>query len=197
MTPQTLDRAKAELRRFATLRRDAAAAAVAGAAAAVAERFFAAVRVPPGAAVSGFWPMRSEIDPRPILTELGALGHPFCLPVVVGKGRPLVFRAWRPGDALVAGDFGTQVPDAGQPDVVPRVLLVPLLAFDRNGYRLGYGGGFYDRTLAMLRAAGPALAVGLAVAAQEVESVPHDAMDARLDGIVTEAETVDLGMGRT
>ena len=79
----------------------------------------------------------------------------------------------------------------------PDVLLVPLLAFDRNGYRLGYGGGFYDRTLAMLRAAGPALAVGLAVAAQEVESVPHDAMDARLDGIVTEAETVDLGMGRT
>jgi len=159
MTPQTLDRAKAELRRFAALRRDAAAAAVAGAAAAVAERFFAAVRVPPGAAVSGFWPMRSEIDPRPILTELGARGHPLCLPVVVGKGRPLVFRAWRPGDALVAGDFGTQVPDAGQPDVVPRVLLVPLLAFDRNGYRLGYGGGFYDRTLAMLRAAGPALAV--------------------------------------
>jgi len=151
------------------------------------------VRVPAGAAVSGYWPMRSELDPRPILTALSARGHPLCLPVVAGKARPLVFRAWHPGDALVAGGYGTQVPDAGQEVVVPHLLLVPLLAFDRAGYRLGYGGGFYDRTLAALRAAGPVVAVGLAFCAQEVDTVPHDATDARLDWIVTEAEAIEIG----
>ncbi len=192
MTSPTLQQNKADLRRIAGERRDAAAA-TAGETAVVTDRFLAAVRVPPGAAVSGYWPMRSEIDPRPILTALHARGHSLCLPVVVGKGQPLIFRAWRPGDGLVAGGFGTQVPDEEQETVVPRLLLVPLLAFDRAGYRLGYGGGFYDRTLAALRAQGPVVAVGLAFSAQEVESVPHDATDARLDWIVTEAEALDVG----
>jgi 5-formyltetrahydrofolate cyclo-ligase len=192
MKPPALAQTKADLRRIAASRRDAAAAA-AGAAWAAADRFFAAVPVPPGAAVSGYWPMRSEIDPRPLLTELSARGHPVCLPVVMGKEQPLVFRSWQPGDAMVAGGFGTQVPGAEQKEVVPRVLVVPLLAFDRVGYRLGYGGGFYDRTLAILRAVGPVSAVGLALADQEVDTVPHDELDARLDWIVTEAEAMEIG----
>ena len=191
MNSSELDRAKAALRRSAGARRDVTAAAV-GVTAAVADRLLAAIRIPAGVVVSGYWPMRSELDPRPILTALGARGHPLCLPVVAGKGQPLVFRAWQPGDELVAGGYGTQVPAAGQEEIVPQLLMVPLLAFDRAGYRLGYGGGFYDRTLAALRAVGPAVAVGLAFAAQEVDSVPHGATDARLDWIVTEAEAIDL-----
>jgi 5-formyltetrahydrofolate cyclo-ligase len=192
MNLSALARSKAELRRIAGARRDAAAA-LAGITTAAGDRFLATVRIPPAAPVSGYWPMRSEADPRPILTALGARGHPLCLPVVVGKGQPLVFRAWRPGDALVAGGFGTLVPAPDQAPVVPRLLLVPLLAFDRRGYRLGYGGGFYDRTLAALRAAGPVVAVGLALSAQEVDAVPHDATDARLDWVVTEAQTLEIG----
>lgn len=189
MALPTIEQAKADLRRTAGKRRDAAA----DNAVAATDRFLAAVSVLPGAAISGYWPMRSEIDPRPVMTALAARGHPLGLPVVVGKGRPLVFRAWRPGDELMAGSFGTQVPGIDQKEVVPHLLLVPLLAFDRAGYRLGYGGGFYDRTLAALRAVGPAVAVGLAFSAQEVKSVPHDATDARLDWIVTEAHAIEIG----
>ncbi len=193
MTSPTLAQTKADLRRTAGERRDAAA----GDPAAVTDRFLTAVSVPPGATVSGYWPMRSELDPRPLMSALSARGHSVCLPVVAGKDRPLIFRAWRPGDALVAGEFGTQVPPANQmgadqEEIVPRLLLVPLLAFDRAGYRLGYGGGFYDRTLGALRAVGPVSAVGLAFAVQEVDTVPHDATDARLDWIVTEAEAIEI-----
>lgn len=195
MNLPALDSAKAALRRSAESRRDAAAAA-AGDTTAVAERLVAAVSIPAGAAVSGYWPMRSELDPRPILAALDARGHPLCLPVVVGTGQPLAFRAWQPGDELVAGGYGTQVPDAGKELIVPHLLLVPLLAFDRAGYRLGYGGGFYDRTLAALRAIGPVSAVGLAFAAQEVDTVPHGATDERLDWIVSEAEAMEVKMSR-
>ncbi len=187
--------AKADLRPVAERRRSAVAEA-AGVAQAAADRFLAAVTVPAGAAVSAYWPMRSELDPRPILIALNARDHPLCLPVVAGKAQPLVFRAWHPGDVLVAGGYGTQVPDAGQEIVMPHLLLVPLLAFDRAGYRLGYGGGFYDRTLAALRAVGSVVAVGLAFSAQEIDAVPHDATDARLDWIVTEAEAIEVRMRR-
>jgi len=188
MNSPTLEQAKADLRRIAGARRDAAV----GDTTVVTDRFLAAVSVPPGAVVSGYWPMRGEIDPRPIMIALSGRGHPLCLPVVVGKGQPLVFRAWRPGDELVSGGFGTQVPGTDQREVVPRLLLVPLLAFDRAGYRLGYGGGFYDRTLAALRAHGSAVAVGLAFSAQEVDSVPREATDARLDWVVTEGEAMEI-----
>ena len=196
MSRSELTQAKAGLRREAQRRRaEAAQAAGDGQAvgAAIAEHMQAAVAIPDGAVVSGYWPMRSEVDPRPALAALHARGHPLCLPVVVGAGQPLRFRAWRPGDALVAGGFGTQVPDAGRAERVPRLLLVPLLAFDRAGYRLGYGGGFYDRTLRALRQGGDVLAVGLAFAAQEVAAVPHDATDARLDWIVTETAAIETG----
>ena len=145
--------------------------------------------------VSAFWPMGDEIDVRPILAALHARGLAIALPVTAGRGAPLVFRRWRPGDALVDGGFGTSVPSATAEVVVPRTLFVPLLAFDRAGWRLGYGGGYYDRTLATLRAGGPVCAIGVAYAAQEVPDVPHGADDQRLDAIVTERETIAVAGG--
>ncbi|EPX87859.1 5-formyltetrahydrofolate cyclo-ligase [Rubellimicrobium thermophilum DSM 16684] len=141
-----------------------------------------------GEAVAGYWPMRSEIDPRPALAEAARHG-PVGLPVMVRKGAPLRFRAWKPGVPLVEGGFGTLVPEEGD-WIVPRVLVVPLVAFDRRGGRLGYGGGFYDRTLAALRAAGPVTAIGFAWAAQEDNSLPLEQTDALLDLVVTEAEII-------
>ncbi|MGB3865008.1 MAG: 5-formyltetrahydrofolate cyclo-ligase, partial [Xanthobacteraceae bacterium] len=105
---------------------------------------------------------------------------------------PLIFRAWRDGDALIGGPYGTRHPDATAPDVVPDIVLTPLAAFDRRGHRIGYGGGYYDRTLAALRAAKPVVAAGVAFAVQEVETVPASSHDAVLDVIVTDAEAIDL-----
>jgi 5-formyltetrahydrofolate cyclo-ligase len=139
--------------------------------------------------VSGYLPIRDEIDPLPALAALSEQGAAVCMPVVAGKGLPLSFRLWSPGCALVEGPFRVMIPAEDRP-VVPEVLVTPMLAFDRAGFRLGYGGGFYDRTLAALRAAGGARAVGFAWAAQEVAAVPCDATDARLDAIVTEAEAI-------
>lgn len=139
--------------------------------------------------VSGYLPIRDEIDPLPGLAALHAQGAAVCMPVVAGKDQPLTFRLWSPGCALVEGPFRVMIPAEDRP-MVPEVLVTPMLAFDRAGFRLGYGGGFYDRTLAALRAAGPARAVGFAWAAQEVASVPRDRTDARLDLIVTEAEAI-------
>ncbi len=157
---------------------------------ALCERVLPAINFPRGCVVSAYWPIGSEIDPRPLMIHLHELGHPIVLPVTPGLGNPLVFRAWRPDDALEAAEFGTRVPLAFQPELTPRVLIVPLLAFDRAGYRLGYGGGYYDRTLARLRESGAVLAVGVAYAAQEVAEVPRDGSDQPLDWIVTEAESI-------
>lgn len=136
--------------------------------------------------VSAYYPVGSEIDPRPLYAALLARGLAGGLPVVAGKGKPLRFRRWRPGEALVPGVLGIGVPPSDAPEVEPDLLLVPLLAFDRRGYRLGYGGGFYDRTLAVLRERGKVLAVGVGFADQEVASVPSGPGDQRLDGIATE-----------
>ena len=192
MTP-SLDDEKRRLRAEARTRRIAAAAAAPDAGDAVRERLLSAVALPSAAAVSAYWPMGSELDPRPLMQALDGRGHGLALPVVAGAGRPLVFRAWMPGDPLRPAAFNTREPGPDKAVMTPRVLLVPLLAFDRAGYRLGYGGGFYDRTLAGLRAAGTALAVGLAFAGQEVESVPRDVNDRRLDWVVTEAEAIRMG----
>jgi len=188
-----LDEEKARLRRDMLARRKAAAAAAPEAGHALAALIFQAIALPDGAPCSGFWPMGDELDLRPLLARLHFAGHPVGLPVVVKRGTPLLFRRWQPSDALLPGGYGTSVPAPDQPLVEPRVLFVPLLAWDRQGYRVGYGGGFYDRTLEALRAAGPRLAVGVAFAAQEVASVPRDQHDQKLDWIVTEAEAIRLG----
>lgn len=133
-------------------------------------------------AVSGYMPMRTEINP---LAAMSAHQGPVCVPVINGKGQPLKFREWTPGCAMTAGEFGALIPAEGV-WIEPEVLIVPLLAFDARGYRLGYGGGFYDRTLQALRGRRPTLAIGFAFAAQQVSEVPIDANDQRLDAVITE-----------
>lgn len=140
---------------------------------------------PSGVAVAGFWPLAGEIDIRPLLLAFAARGHPVALPVTPRRGLPLTFGRWRPGDALAPGRYGTMLP-AGEA-VVPDVLLVPLLAFDRRGHRLGYGGGYYDRTLAALPGA---RAIGCAYAAQEVPEVPAGPYDVALHAVATEAGVI-------
>ena len=142
-----------------------------------------------GAVLSGYMPMRTEIDPLPAMAaHRGVVG----VPVIPGPAMALRFREWSPGCALVAGEFGALIPAEGA-WVEPAVLIVPMLAFDARGYRLGYGGGFYDRTLEGLRARRPTLAVGFAFAAQEVDEVPIDAYDQQLDAVVTEEGVREFG----
>jgi len=163
---------------------------------AVRDRVLAANLVPDGAVVSGFWPISDEFDPRPLMEALAARGHRLCLPVVVGKGRPLAFRVWAPGDPLERAGFGLSVPCWDAPPAIPRFLIVPLLAFDRRGYRVGYGAGFYDRTIAELKAHVPRLyALGVGFALQEVPEVPALAHDQRLDAVATEAYLIETGQG--
>ncbi|MGF1658249.1 MAG: 5-formyltetrahydrofolate cyclo-ligase [Rubrimonas sp.] len=146
----------------------------------------------PGGPVAGYLAIRSEIDPAPAMTALHEDGVSVCVPVVVARGAALVFRIWRPGGALVRDGFGCAAPTDGA-ETTPRALIVPLLAFDRRGTRLGYGGGYYDRTLAALRAQGPVRAIGFAFAAQEVASLPADPHDAPLDAVVTETGPILFG----
>lgn len=131
--------------------------------------------------LSGYMPMRDELDPLPSMT---AHPGPVAVPVVIGHGQALEFHRWQPGCKMVEGVFKTLVP-AERDLLVPQVLIVPLLAFDRSGYRLGYGGGYYDRTLELLRGSGPVLAIGFALDGQEVSHIPREATDQRLDLIVT------------
>ena len=144
--------------------------------------------VMPEGIVAGYWPMGHEIDPRPLLERLQAAGWRVALPEVVAKDYPLLFRHWRTGDesGLVAGPHGTRHPGPDAPVVEPDLVLVPLLAFDNRLYRLGYGGGYYDRTLESLRSRRQIKAIGLAFAGQQVDAVPHDDNDQRLDGVLTE-----------
>jgi 5-formyltetrahydrofolate cyclo-ligase len=138
-----------------------------------------------GLPLSGYMPMRTEIDPLPVMTAKAAYG-PVCVPVIIGPGQALRFRQWTPGCALVEGGFKAMIPADGD-WITPRVLIVPLVAFDARGGRLGYGGGFYDRTLEGLRAAGPVVAIGYAWAAQRADGLPLEETDQPLDMVVTEA----------
>jgi 5-formyltetrahydrofolate cyclo-ligase len=136
--------------------------------------------------VSGFWPIKDEIDIRPLMIEFHNQGCQLALPVVQGRGQPLLFRAWRPGDPLEAGVFGTLQPAARREAIEPDALIVPMLACDADGWRLGYGGGFYDRTLELLRKRRPVTAMGVGFDAQFVPQVPHGPSDQRLDWLLTD-----------
>lgn len=190
----TVTEAKRALRAAARTAQRAAHASVGrGAGERLRENFRSDIAVPASVAVSGYWPMEGEMDPRVLMADLAEQGHALGLPVVQGRGKPLVFRAWRQGDALVTGSLGIPAPTPEAALLVPGVLLVPLLAFDREGFRLGHGAGYYDMTLASLRAVGPVLAVGIAYAGQEVARVPREAHDQPLDWVVTEGEAIRIG----
>jgi len=183
---------KTELRKAALARRDALGADVRAAAAqAIAARPFP-MPVPPGAIVSGFMPLKSEINPLPLMRTLADAGAKLALPVVAGKGRPLIMRAFTFRDVLASGVWGIREPKPEAPEVFPDILLVPLLAFDRSGHRIGYGAGYYDMTITALRARKSVAAVGIAFAAQEVAQVPSTPRDARLDLVLTEHEIIDV-----
>ena len=170
---------KAQARAEAFARRAVAHAAGQGQAAEILADFLAGQA---GKVLSGYMPMRTEIDPLP---AMAAHQGPVGVPVILGAATPLKFREWTPGCRLVVGTFKAMIPEEGA-WVEPEVVIVPLLAWDARGYRLGYGGGFYDRTLQGLRSRGKVLAVGFAYAAQEVAEVPIDQFDQRLDAMVTE-----------
>ncbi len=140
--------------------------------------------------VSAYWPMKTELDVRPLMHSLFNKDITVCLPVVVVKTDPLLFRRWEPGAELVTGPYGTEQPDEKYETVLPDVLLLPLLAFDRQGGRLGYGGGFYDRTVADLRRKTNPVVVGVAFSDQEIPEVPLENTDEKLNFILTEKEII-------
>lgn len=176
--------------RAALVARRRALLQAAGAAAgeALARHFLAGVPLPEGTAVAGYHPMGDEMDVLPLLARLAQAGCVTALPVVDAREQPLVFRRWRPGDALEPGPHGTRHPLAAAPRVTPEVILVPLLGFDAEGYRLGYGGGYYDRTIAELARRGALpRRIGVAFAGQKVDRVPRGPHDQPLDAVATEA----------
>jgi 5-formyltetrahydrofolate cyclo-ligase len=187
----SIEDAKAAIRRDARARRDALPPDMGAAAAqAIAARPFP-VAVSPGMIVSGFMPMKSEINPLPLMRALADAGARLALPVVAGRGKPLVMRAYALGETLAAGVWGIREPKPDAPEVLPDVVIVPLLVFARDGHRIGYGAGYYDMTIAGLRAKKTIHAVGIGFAAQEIASVPSTPRDARLDLVLTEREVID------
>lgn len=186
MTTIPSAQSKSELRHGALSRRDA----LEGEQRAAAARTIAArglpIPLPANAIVAGYAAIRSELDPAPLMQSLAAQGAQLALPVMSGRDQPLLFRAWTATDALVRGPFGIREPPADAPEFVPDIMLVPLAAFDSAGHRIGYGAGFYDRTLAQLRASKPVIAVGIAFAIQEVDRIPAEPHDVMLDYVLTE-----------
>lgn len=152
----------------------------------LAAQFTGALPLATGTVVAGYWPMRDEINPVPLLKRLHQNGIRVVLPTVAEKGEPLRFRNWEPDQDLESGPYGTLHPPASVGEARPDAVLVPLLAFDDDGYRLGYGGGYYDRTLSALRAGGTVLAVGIGYESQRTPPLPRSETDERLDWMVTE-----------
>jgi len=190
--PDPITVAKAELRRTMIAKREALPVADRVAAAeAVAARGLP-VNVPAGATVSGYSPLKSEISPVPLMRKIAEAGAKLALPVVIKRGMPLTMRAWAFGEALGSGQWGIREPKPESPEVFPDFLIVPLAAFDREGYRLGYGAGYYDMTIARLRGMKSVVTMGIAFAAQEVKAVPKTSCDEKLDFILTEREVIDL-----
>ena len=183
----TLRDIKARARQDARKRRKAAARDPLDAANSAMKVFYDAVDHSSKDVIALYYAIQSELDPRPLVEALWKKGQMLCFPVVVAADTPLIFRAASPETPFIKGAFGAAIPDESAPEVTPTIVIAPLLAFDRELYRLGYGGGFYDRTLEILRAAQPTRAYGYAYAAQEAEQIPIEPTDQRLDGVITEA----------
>lgn len=185
MSDAQIEEAKAALRTAAHRKRAAFHPSLRGEAAkAAAAHFFEAVPLDKSEVVAGYWPIRDEMDVKSVIGRLMDTGQPVCLPVVLGDEQPLELRLWQVGAPLYEAGYGTLAPADDAPRAEPDVILMPLLGFDRRGTRLGYGGGYYDRTLAALKKR-PRL-IGFAFALQELESIPRDSHDVPLDVIVTE-----------
>ena len=183
---------KADLRTATLAKRDALPAAERQAAAeTIAARAFP-LTIAPGTIVAGFMPMRSEINPLPLMRKLAEQGAQLALPAIAGRGKPLIMRAWNVGDAFKTGQWGIREPVPEAPEVAPDILIVPLACFDRAGHRIGYGAGYYDMTIHALRAAKTVTAVGVAFAQQEIARVPATERDERLDLVLTERDVIDF-----
>jgi 5-formyltetrahydrofolate cyclo-ligase len=183
---------KANLRAAALAARDALSDEHRAAAArAIASRGLP-VELMHGTIVAGYSPIRSEIDPTPLMGKLAVRGMQLALPVIAARDAPLTFRAWSPGDELRRGPLGIPEPPSAATEIIPDVVLVPLAAFDRSGHRIGYGAGHYDRTLAQLRKSRAIIAIGLAFAAQEVEAVPALQHDVTLDYVLSDTQVFDF-----
>jgi 5-formyltetrahydrofolate cyclo-ligase len=183
---------KADLRTAALAARDALSGEHrARAAQAIASRGLP-VEILPGAVVAGYSPIRSEIDPAPLMRKLAAEGAQLALPVVTARGQSLRFRVWSPDHRLLRGPLGILEPSPAAAEIIPEIVLVPLAAFDRLGHRIGYGAGHYDRTLQQLRKSRDITSIGLAFAAQAVEAVPALQHDVALDYVLTETQVLDF-----
>jgi 5-formyltetrahydrofolate cyclo-ligase len=183
---------KGDLRAAALARRDALSdEARAAAAEALAKRGLP-IDIKPGAIVSGYSPIRGEIDPAPLMKNLASQGVQLALPAVTARGKSLVFRAWSANDRLMLGSLGILEPSPAAAELVPDIMLVPLAAFDRAGHRIGYGAGHYDVTLAHLRKAKAIVGIGLAFAVQEIKNVPMQPHDVALDYVLTEKHAFDF-----
>ncbi len=191
-TNSTLADQKDRLRQEALALRDALPAVMRVAAAeTIAARPFP-LRIGRGIVVSGFSPMKTEINPMPLLRKLADSGARLALPAIAGRGKPLIMRAWNFGDPFKAGQWGIREPVEEALEIEPDILIVPLAAFDRSGHRIGYGAGYYDMTINALRAKKAVTAIGIAFAAQEIPQVPATERDARLDLVLTEREVIDF-----
>jgi 5-formyltetrahydrofolate cyclo-ligase len=183
---------KAELRSAALAKRDALTDEERAAAAERVARRGLPFEIAQGAIVSGYAPIRNEIDPTPLMLKLAEKGARLALPTVNARGQSLTFRTWSPHDRLMLGPLGIPEPSPAAAEIVPDIMLVPLAAFDRLGHRIGYGAGHYDYTFAHLRKAKPVIGIGLAFAAQEIKAIPALSHDVALDYVLTERKTFDF-----
>jgi 5-formyltetrahydrofolate cyclo-ligase len=192
MSEPSIFEQKSALRTSALAKRDAMPAAERQAAAEAITARGLPVEITPGVIVSGFMPMKSEINPLPLLRKLSAASAQLALPCIVGRGKPLIMRAWKFGDPFKAGQWGIREPVPEAPEVAPDILIVPLACFDRAGQRIGFGAGYYDMTIHALRQKKKIVAIGIAFAAQEIASVPATERDERLDFVLTERDVIDF-----
>ena len=183
---------KADLRAIALAKRDALSDEQRAAAAQAMARHGLPFVVAPGMVVSGYSPIRSEIDPGPLMRKLADEGARLALPCVTTRGKSLIFRIWHPNDRLMLGPLGIPEPSPAAAEVIPDIMLTPLAAFDRLGHRIGYGAGHYDFTFAYLRRTKHVVGIGLAFAAQEIEAVPALSHDVALDYVLTETDVFDF-----
>ncbi|QDW40974.1 5-formyltetrahydrofolate cyclo-ligase [Bradyrhizobium sp. KBS0727] len=183
---------KSDLRAAALAKREALSDKQRAAAAEAMAKHKPPFEIAPGMIVSGYSPIRSEIDPVPLMRKLAAQGVRLALPAVMARGKSLAFRAWSPDDRLMLGPLGIPEPSPAAAEVIPDIMLMPLAAFDRQGHRIGYGAGHYDFTLEHLRKAKAIIAIGTAFSVQEIKAVPAQPHDVALDYVLTEKKVFDF-----